>query len=129
MIPKDDLIAYLIDEGLVKNQESREDEFYEGYSLLNRLEDVCLLESIDGGSAVKMHDLIRNMAIKTYKEYCPVIIKAGVQLKNLSEAGEWGENLVRVSLIETKLKKFLPDIHQGAPSYQLCCYTIIESWN
>ena len=105
VIPKDDLIAYLIDEGVVKNQESRMDEFYEGYSLLNKLEDVCLLESIDSDSAVKMHDLIRNMVIETYEEDFPVIIKAGVQLKNLSEAGEWKEDLVRVSLIGNQIKE------------------------
>ena len=67
MIPKDDLIAYLIDEGVVKNQESRKDEFYEGYSLLNRLEDVRLLESIDDDSAIKMHDLSETWSSKHIK--------------------------------------------------------------
>jgi len=45
------------------------------------------------------------MVIKTYKEYFPVIIKADVQLKNLSGAGKWGENLVRVSLIGNQIKE------------------------
>jgi len=67
VIPKDDLIAYLIDEGVVKNQESRKDEFYEGYSLLNRLEDVRLLESIDDDSAIKMHDLSETWSSKHIK--------------------------------------------------------------
>jgi disease resistance protein RPS2 len=110
VIPKDDLIAYLIDEGVIRKQESREAEFCIGHSLLDRLEDVCLLESINGGSAVKMHCLIRDMAIETYQEYFPVIIKAGVKLKSLSGAEEWGEKLVRVSLIENQIKE-IPSRH------------------
>jgi len=48
---------------VIKGQKSREAEFDKGHSMLNRLENVCLLEIINGGSAVKMHDLIRDMAI------------------------------------------------------------------
>ncbi|KAG5222664.1 disease resistance protein [Salix suchowensis] len=78
-IPKDDLIAYLIDEGVIAKQESRGAEFHRGHGLLDRLEDACLLESIDGGSAVKMHDLIRHMAIEIYdQERRPVMIKAEI---------------------------------------------------
>uniref|UniRef100_A0A6N2M472 NB-ARC domain-containing protein n=1 Tax=Salix viminalis TaxID=40686 RepID=A0A6N2M472_SALVM len=110
MIPRDDLIAYLIDEGVIAKQESREAEFHRGHGLLDRLEDACLLESIDGGSAVKMHHLIRHMAVKIYQERRSVMIKAGAKLKNLSGAGEWEESLVTASLIENQIKK-IPSRH------------------
>lgn len=44
VIPKDDLIAYLIDEGVIKRQ-SRVAEVYKGHAMLNKLENVSLLES------------------------------------------------------------------------------------
>jgi hypothetical protein len=52
-------------------------EFDKGHSIFNILENVCLLERIDGGSVVKMHDLIRDMAIQIHQENSPVMVKAG----------------------------------------------------
>jgi disease resistance protein RPS2 len=109
-IPKEDLIAYLIDEGVIKKRESREDEFDEGHSLLDRLEDVCLLESVDGGCAVKMPGLFRTMAIKILQEDYRVMVRAGVQLEELMDAKDWEENLARVSLIENQIKE-IPSGH------------------
>uniref|UniRef100_A0A6N2L0I3 NB-ARC domain-containing protein n=1 Tax=Salix viminalis TaxID=40686 RepID=A0A6N2L0I3_SALVM len=96
--------------GVIAKQESREAEFHKGHGLLDRLEDACLLESIDGGSAVKMHHLIRHMAVKIYQERRSVMIKAGAKLKNLSGAREWEESLVTASLIENQIKK-IPSKH------------------
>uniref|UniRef100_A0A6N2KIQ1 NB-ARC domain-containing protein n=1 Tax=Salix viminalis TaxID=40686 RepID=A0A6N2KIQ1_SALVM len=45
MIPRKNLVRYLIDEGIIKGFNSRVAEFDKGYSMLNRLENVCLLES------------------------------------------------------------------------------------
>jgi hypothetical protein len=42
--------------------------------MLNRLEGVCLLDRIDGGNAIKMHDLIRDMAIQIRKENPSVMV-------------------------------------------------------
>jgi hypothetical protein len=52
-------------------------EFDKGHSIFNILENVCLLKRIDGGSVVKMHDLIRDMAIQIHQENSPVMVKAG----------------------------------------------------
>ena len=109
-IPKEDLIAYLIDEGIIKKRDSREDEFEEGHSLLDRLEDVCLLESVDGGCAVKMHGLFRKMAIRILQEDDRAMVRAGEQLKELMDVKDWVENLVKVSLIENHIKE-IPSRH------------------
>jgi disease resistance protein RPS2 len=109
-IPKEDLIAYLIDEGVIKKRESRKDEFDEGHSLLDRLEDVCLLESVDGGCAVKMPGLFRTMAIRILEEEYQVKVRAGVQLEELMDAKDWEENFARVSLIKNHIKE-IPSGH------------------
>jgi disease resistance protein RPS2 len=114
IIERDDLINYLIDEGIMKGMRSSQAAFDEGHTMLNKLENVCLLESakkmFDGGRYVKMHDLIRDMAIQIQQENCQIMVKAGVQLKELPDAEEWTENLVRVSLMCNQIEK-IPSSH------------------
>ncbi|KAI5554501.1 hypothetical protein BDE02_19G018000 [Populus trichocarpa] len=122
LFPEDDrikrkrLIGYLIDEGIIKGKRSRGDAFDEGHTMLNRLENVCLLESakIDGDDddsrRVKMHDLIRDMAIQILLENSQGMVKAGAQLKELPDAEEWMENLTRVSLMQNEIKE-IPSSH------------------
>ncbi|XP_073262620.1 probable disease resistance protein At4g27220 [Populus alba] len=118
-IEREELIGYLIDEGIIKGMRSRGDAFDEGHTMLNRLENVCLLESAkmngddsrrvkmdgDGSRCVKMHDLIRDMAIQILQDNSQVMVKAGVQLKELPDVEEWTENLTRVSLMQNKIKE------------------------
>ncbi|XP_034925314.1 probable disease resistance protein At4g27220 [Populus alba] len=114
LIRKDELIYYLIDEGIIKGMRSSEAAFDEGHTMLNKLENVCLLESArmvyDGSRCVKMHDLIRDMAIQIQQENSQVMVKAGMQLKELPDAEEWTENLVRVSLMSNQIEK-IPSSH------------------
>ncbi|KAG5223803.1 disease resistance protein [Salix suchowensis] len=114
MIEREELIGYLFDEGIIKGMMRRQDAFDEGHTMLNRLQYVCLLESdhrdYDGTRYVKMHDLIRDMAIHILQENSNVIVKCGVQLKELPDAEEWTENLTRVSLMKNKIKK-IPSSH------------------
>uniref|UniRef100_A0A6N2KX73 TIR domain-containing protein n=1 Tax=Salix viminalis TaxID=40686 RepID=A0A6N2KX73_SALVM len=108
-IRRENLIDYLIDEGVVKRQKSREAEINKGHTMLDRLERACLLERIWGGNYVKMHDLIRDMAIQILEENSRAIVKAGAQLKELPDAEEWSEKLKRVSLMHNKIE----EIHSG----------------
>uniref|UniRef100_A0A6N2KK44 Uncharacterized protein n=1 Tax=Salix viminalis TaxID=40686 RepID=A0A6N2KK44_SALVM len=108
-IHRENLIDYLIDEGVVKRQESREVEINEGHTMLDRLERACLLERLHEGYFVKMHDLIRDMAIQILEENSRAIVKAGAQLKELSDAEEWSEKLTSVSLMHNQIK----EIHSG----------------
>ncbi|KAG5223988.1 disease resistance protein [Salix suchowensis] len=104
MIKREQLIGYLIDEGIIKGRRRRQDAFDEGHTMLNRLQYVCLLESFDGEN-VKMHDLIRDMAIQILQENSQIIVKSGAQLVELPDAEEWTENLTRVSLMKNQIKE------------------------
>eukprot|EP00258_Populus_trichocarpa_P032081 XP_024448100.1 probable disease resistance protein At4g27220 isoform X1 [Populus trichocarpa] len=108
------LIDNLIDEGIIERMESRQEAVDEGHSMLNRLESVCLLESAKKGyggySYVKMHDLIRDMAIQTLQENSQCMVKAGARLSELPDAEEWTENLTRVSLMQNQIEE-IPSTH------------------
>ncbi|XP_073263081.1 probable disease resistance protein At4g27220 isoform X2 [Populus alba] len=119
-IEREGLIDYLIDEGIIKGKRSRGDAFDEGHTMLNRLENVCLLEGdkfMYGGSRfVKMHDLIRDMAIHILLESPQYMVKAGAQLKELPDAEEWTENLTRVSLMRNMIEE-IPSSHSPRCPY------------
>uniref|UniRef100_A0A6N2LU02 TIR domain-containing protein n=1 Tax=Salix viminalis TaxID=40686 RepID=A0A6N2LU02_SALVM len=104
-IPRGDLIDYLIDEGVVKRQKSREAKINKGHTMLDRLERACLLERLRGGHYVKMHNLIRDMAIQILEEKSRAIVKAGAQLKELPDAEEWSKKLKSVSLMQNQIKE------------------------
>jgi disease resistance protein RPS2 len=107
VFPREDLIAYLIDEGVIKRQ-SRVAEVHKGHSMLNKLENVSLLESATrygDRSCVPMHDLIRDMAIQLQQENSQAMVKSGAQLNELPDTEEWTENLVRVSLIQNQIEE------------------------
>ncbi|XP_073262937.1 putative disease resistance protein At4g10780 [Populus alba] len=113
-IRREDLIAYLIDEGVIKGRKSREAEFNKGHSMLNKLERVCLLESakvvFDDDRFVKMHDLVRDMAIQILEENSQDMVKAGARLREVPGAEEWTENLTRVSLMHNQIEE-IPSTH------------------
>ncbi|XP_055815549.1 probable disease resistance protein At4g27220 [Solanum dulcamara] len=106
-IPKDQLISRFVLEGLIDEQETREAEFEEGSQILNRLEGVCLLESgildSEGNQCVKMHNLIRDMALRITNENPVFMVKAGVQLNDAPKEDEWMENLDKVSLMRNQM--------------------------
>ncbi|KAJ6854419.1 disease resistance protein [Populus alba x Populus x berolinensis] len=110
-IPRENLIAYLIDEGVIKGL-TRKAEFDKGHSMLNKLESACLLESVKMYSHrfVKMHDLIRDMAIQILEDNSQCMVKAQAQLRELPGAEEWTEHLTRVSLMHSQIKE-IPSTH------------------
>ncbi|KAG5224016.1 disease resistance protein [Salix suchowensis] len=114
IIERGELIGYLINEGIIKGMGRRQDAFDKGHTMLDKLEKFSLLES-DGnedcdGKCVKMHDLIRDMAIQILQENSQVIIKAGAQLVELPDAEQWTENLTRVSLMKNQIEE-IPSSH------------------
>ncbi|KAJ6857933.1 disease resistance protein [Populus alba x Populus x berolinensis] len=127
-ILREGLIGYLIDERVIERMESRQEAVDEGHTMLNRLESVCLLESAKKGYGgyryVKMHDLIRDMAIQTLQENSQCIVKAGARLSELPDAEEWTENLTRVSLMHNWIQE-IPSRHSPrcpTLSTLLLCY-------
>ncbi|KAJ0076094.1 hypothetical protein Patl1_34817 [Pistacia atlantica] len=104
-IPKEELIDYWIAEGLVDERASMQAMYDEGYSILNRLVNNCLLESADDGRCVKMHDLIREMALYITSMSPLFMVKAGEKLQELPREQEWEENLEKASLMMTDISK------------------------
>jgi disease resistance protein RPS2 len=123
-ISRDDLIGYLIDEGIIDGIKSRQAEFDEGHTMLNELENVCLLESCDdynGCRGVRMHDLIRDMTHQIQLMNCPIMV--GEELRDVDK---WKEDLVRVCPGQVvNSRKFLLAIHQGVPIFQPYCYPVM----
>ncbi|KAL6314399.1 hypothetical protein AAG906_022482 [Vitis piasezkii] len=77
-------------------------EFDKGHAILNKLENVCLLERCENGKCVKMHDVIRDMAINISKRNSRFMVKIRRNLEDLPSEKEWSNNSVeRVSLMQS----------------------------
>ncbi|KAL5548217.1 hypothetical protein UlMin_003448 [Ulmus minor] len=104
-IGRDELIEYFIDERLIDGRKSRQAKFDTGHTILNKLENVCLLEGGKNGKNrryVKMHDLIRDMAIQLTSVSPRFLVEAGVGLADIEDE-MWSEELVKVSLMHNNL--------------------------
>nr|GLL17329.1 probable disease resistance protein At4g27220 isoform X2 [Ipomoea trifida] len=93
-IQKGEIIMKLIAEGLCEDID-------EGHSILKKLVDVFLLEG--GEWYVKMHDLMREMALKMSK----FMVKS--ELVEIPEGKYWTAELERVSLSSSTLKEIPND--------------------
>ncbi|KAK1583784.1 hypothetical protein Q3G72_026895 [Acer saccharum] len=101
-ISKEELIEYWIVEGLIDEMETRQATYSMGHAIFNRLENICLLKSCHGGTHVKMHDLVRDMAL--YITSTQYLVQAGKQLKELPEQ-EWKGEVEKVSLMQNNIKE------------------------
>ncbi|CAA2950215.1 probable disease resistance At4g27220 [Olea europaea subsp. europaea] len=128
-IKRDELITNFISEEMMERRTSRQAYFDQGHKILNKLENVCLLERCEEapyevggtyyfggeesyfrgkefhfrGPHVKMHDLIRDMALKITKDNC--MVKAGLQLNEIPEEQEWKEDFDKVSLMRNNIQE------------------------
>ncbi|XP_039135521.1 disease resistance protein At4g27190-like [Dioscorea cayenensis subsp. rotundata] len=106
------LIEYWMAEGLIDEEGSVETEKDRGHAYLKELKDACMIESIeDYNGYVRMHDLIRDLAINITREQPLFMVKAGLWLKESPKEEEWDENLERVSLTMNNIETF-----QGQPN-------------
>ncbi|EEF32193.1 Disease resistance protein RPM1, putative [Ricinus communis] len=102
-----ELIDYLIAEGVIE-EKSRQAEFDKGHTMLNKLEKVCLLEPVCDNQnyrCVKMHDLIRHMAIQLMKADIVVCAKS-----RALDCKSWTAELVRISSMYSGIKE-IPSNH------------------
>ncbi|PHT24929.1 hypothetical protein CQW23_35416 [Capsicum baccatum] len=125
-ILRDELIGRFIMEGLVKGS-SREDEFNHGHTILNKLVKLCLLEATDdwGADAVRMHDLLREMALQITTDKPRYLVRAGIGPQVLEEQ-DWVSNLDRVSFYHSEIKRIPEGMAPNCPTLStliLCnCY-------
>ncbi|KAH7690219.1 disease resistance protein RPS2 protein [Dioscorea alata] len=101
----DELIEYWMAERLIDEEGSIQTEKDKGHAYLKELKDACMIESVDDDDEyVRMHDLIRDLAISITKEQ--FMVKAGLQLKEPPKEEEWVESLARVSLMGNDIEEF-----------------------
>ncbi|GKV27551.1 hypothetical protein SLEP1_g36713 [Rubroshorea leprosula] len=93
----------------------------EGYDILRKLEDNCLLEDGEEEDCVRMHDLVRDMALNITRTNPQFLVKAGLRLKKLPEKGEWTENLEKASL----MRNFIKEIPSNIPSSKCTMLTTL----
>ncbi|MBA0755306.1 hypothetical protein Gogos_022056, partial [Gossypium gossypioides] len=99
-IPRVELIEYWIDEGFLE-MGSRQQLHDRGHTILNRLINNCLLEK--AGDDVKMHDVMRDMAL--YIKQLHFIVKAGTGLEELPSNSEWKKDVERASFMMNKVSE------------------------
>ncbi|GLU15369.1 hypothetical protein SLE2022_318670 [Rubroshorea leprosula] len=103
-----ELIEGWIDEGLIDESRRRQEAYERGHVFLNRLEKNCLLEkTVNGWSeeVFKMHDVVRDMAIKCTGPGFRYMVKAGMKLTKVPNESEWVRDLKKVSLMENGISK------------------------
>ncbi|EHA8589266.1 putative Disease resistance protein [Cocos nucifera] len=109
-IEVDELIEYWIMEGFIQGVKSLNDASAKGLYLLKELIATCLLEK-GYQNFVKMHDVIRDMAIKITSESTErsrrFLVRAGVGLEECPEAEKW-EGKDGISLMQNYIQS-LPD--------------------
>ncbi|KAI4333449.1 hypothetical protein L6164_018261 [Bauhinia variegata] len=104
-IGRKELIEHLVADDIIEGR-TREAEFDKGHAMLNKLENYCLLEGfIDNQNNrwVKMHDLIRDMALQITRTR--FLVKAGINLREFPTMEKWTENLEKVSLMHNFLSE------------------------
>ncbi|EOA39284.1 hypothetical protein CARUB_v10012293mg [Capsella rubella] len=107
-IEKERLIDYWICEGLIDENESRERELSQGYEIIGILVRACLLlEEAINKEPVKMHDVVREMALwiasdlGKHKERW--VVQAGVGLREVPKVKNWN-SMRRMSLMENGIE-------------------------
>ncbi|XP_025012849.2 probable disease resistance protein At1g52660 isoform X2 [Ricinus communis] len=107
-ILKDNLIDYWICEDFWDNDDdNQEDALNKGYNIIGTLVHACLLKEEKEGRFVKMHDMIRDMAlwvaceVEKKENY---LVSAGARLTKAPEMGRW-RRVKRISLMDNRIEQ------------------------
>ncbi|GLU15370.1 hypothetical protein SLE2022_318680 [Rubroshorea leprosula] len=111
-----ELIECWIDEGLIDGLPSREAAYNRGHAIIDRLEKNFLLEKSGhlsgtvGGFefptvGVKMHDVVRDMAIISIGPEFGYMIKAGMNMVELPDEHGWVKDPKKLSLMANNISK------------------------
>ncbi|MFQ6620801.1 hypothetical protein Gotur_002260 [Gossypium turneri] len=103
LIQKDELIHCWIGDGILDKHTNLSNARNQGHFIVGSLIEACLLEKGPNNNGVKMHDVIRDMALWIGGESKKFFVKSGVQLKELPEADKW-EEVIRMSLMDNQIE-------------------------
>jgi disease resistance protein RPS2 len=108
-IPIEDLTRYAVGYGLYKDAESIEDARKRVYVAIKNLKACCMLLGTKSEEYVKMHDLVRDVAIQiASSEKYGFMVKAGFGLKEWPASNKSVEGCTVISLMGNKLTE-LPE--------------------
>ncbi|KAA3472448.1 putative disease resistance protein [Gossypium australe] len=117
-IKERELVRLWIAEELVEEMDSWQAEFDRGRAIMNRLLNNCLLEvfsETEDERCVKMHDLVRDMALHITSAKPRFFVKAGMGLWEPPNVQEWSENLEKVSLMRNWELEVLYPLEMSPP--------------
>lgn len=99
----------LISEGLMDVRKNRRAQVLQGYSICDKLVNLSLLETYNGhGGCLKMHNLVRGMALKI-KEGRYMARTGLFSLRVILDEEDWTKDLEKVSLMLNGIR-IIPDI-------------------
>ncbi|KAK8527395.1 hypothetical protein V6N12_054608 [Hibiscus sabdariffa] len=85
--------------GFLEEIDSSQAELDKAHTILNKLKNNCLLENGKHYDIVKLHDLVRTMAVRIASGKPQFLLRAGMELKDLPKVEQWSEDLEKVSLM------------------------------
>jgi disease resistance protein RPS2 len=101
-------------EGLLDDKENYEDSFNRVINLIENLKDSCLLEDGAHEDTVKMHDVVRDIAIwfaSSFVDGCKSLVCSRIGLSEMS-AIELSNSLKRISFMNNKIIRLLDCVVQ-----------------
>lgn len=111
-IERTKLVEHWMAEGLIDEQKNYLDSMSEGIHMIERLKDSCLLEDGVVKDTVKMHDVVRDVAIwiaSSFEGGCRYLVRTGNVSSEISNGNISNSSaLERVSFMNNKITK-LPD--------------------
>lgn len=99
-IRRQDLVKYWVREELVSDD-------IKGYEVIDHLVGASMLAEDESGYGVKMHDLIRDMALWVASDFGRqkerFVVRAGARLQDMPEINDW-RNVRRISVTYTQIE-------------------------
>ncbi|KAF3453531.1 hypothetical protein FNV43_RR03971 [Rhamnella rubrinervis] len=105
-----ELVECWLAEGLIDDHNNWEDIVNNGIASIEILKDSCLLEDGAREGTVKMHDVVRDVAIwiaSSLEDECKSLVRSGIGLSEISEL-DLSNSLKRISFMNNNIN-MLPD--------------------